>query len=63
MCIRDRPKAGHVKEWITSAAVTINLTCVNSGRITLLSTSSTVSYTHLDVYKRQDYEDHGSYIL
>ena len=34
------PNAGIAKEWITSAAVRINLVCVISGRITLLSTSN-----------------------
>ena len=34
------PNAGIANEWITSAAVRINLVCVISGRITLLSTSN-----------------------
>jgi hypothetical protein len=34
------PNAGMAKLWITSAAVRINLVCVISGRITLLSTSN-----------------------
>jgi len=34
------PKAGIANEWITSAAVRINLVCVISGSITRLSTSS-----------------------
>ena len=34
------PKAGQAQECITSPDVIINLTCVNSGIITLLSTSN-----------------------
>ena len=34
------PNDGTAKLWITSPAVMINLTCVSSGRMTLLSTSN-----------------------
>lgn len=34
------PNEGQAKECITSPAVIINLTCVNSGKITRLSTSN-----------------------
>ena len=56
MCIRDRfDTSHHVSENYNSQFSSLNLfqnLVINS--ITILSRSDSVSYTHLDVYKRQE---------
>ena len=53
------PKAGQANECITSADETIILTCVNSGIITLLSTSSILKAPSSKSYSGTRYESNS----
>ena len=62
MCIRDRVEAGYEPEMayfecIHEMKLIVDL--INSGGFAMMRYSISVSYTHLDVYKRQACRQRG----
>ena len=53
MCIRDRGQIGEVREGVAAVRQTAGDAFVRDGYAYHQFSNATVSYTHLDVYKRQ----------